>query len=68
MLTNLVPNQNSWIPVSGHWDDTLLIDNVRTVVDSFAVSHPLTRSGMTVVRVAVIPVPRLLGSRKLNFK
>ncbi|MFP3020346.1 MAG: hypothetical protein ACEY3F_03225 [Wolbachia sp.] len=25
------------MPVSGHWDDTLLIDNVRTVVDLFAV-------------------------------
>ncbi|NSM56863.1 hypothetical protein HET73_05760 [Wolbachia endosymbiont of Atemnus politus] len=22
-LTNLMPNRNSWIPVSGHWDDTL---------------------------------------------
>ncbi|WP_240991796.1 hypothetical protein [Wolbachia endosymbiont of Glossina morsitans morsitans] len=21
MLTNPVSNQNSWIPVSGHWDD-----------------------------------------------
>ncbi|MBV2146453.1 MAG: hypothetical protein KTM48_07355 [Wolbachia endosymbiont of Pissodes strobi] len=25
------------MPVSGHWDDTLLIDNVRTSVDLFAV-------------------------------
>ncbi|WP_419247015.1 hypothetical protein ACJZL1_03880 [Wolbachia endosymbiont of Rhagoletis indifferens] len=35
MLTNLVPNQNSWIPVSGHWDDILLVGsncNVRTVM------------------------------------
>ncbi|MDV6248522.1 hypothetical protein [Wolbachia endosymbiont of Zaprionus taronus] len=23
MLTNPVSNQNSWIPVSGHWDDTI---------------------------------------------
>ncbi|XHD31865.1 WPE palindromic element domain-containing protein [Wolbachia endosymbiont of Anurida maritima] len=25
-------NQNSWIPVSGHWDDILLVYNIRTVV------------------------------------
>ncbi|XPQ39629.1 hypothetical protein ACJZL1_01390 [Wolbachia endosymbiont of Rhagoletis indifferens] len=25
--------------MSGHWDDTLLIDNVRTAVDLFAVSR-----------------------------
>ncbi|WOE62481.1 hypothetical protein R0F62_04945 [Wolbachia endosymbiont of Drosophila aff. chauvacae BK-2020] len=23
ILTNLISNQNSWIPVSGHWDDIL---------------------------------------------
>ncbi|MCE4149074.1 WPE palindromic element domain-containing protein [Wolbachia endosymbiont of Rhagoletis cingulata] len=25
-------NQNSWIPVPRHWDDILLVYNIRTVV------------------------------------
>ncbi len=32
IFTNLMSNQNSWIPVSGHWDDILLVYNIRTVV------------------------------------
>jgi hypothetical protein len=28
ILTNLVFNQNSWIPVPEHWDDTLLVKRV----------------------------------------
>ncbi len=34
--------------------------------DLFALSQPLTSSGMTVVRLAVIQVARLLGSRQKN--
>ncbi|WP_265037147.1 hypothetical protein [Wolbachia endosymbiont (group A) of Anomoia purmunda] len=34
MLTNPVSNQNSWIPVSGHWDDTII-------------KEPVSATGMT---------------------
>ncbi|WP_454897130.1 WPE palindromic element domain-containing protein [Wolbachia pipientis] len=32
IFTNLMSNQNSWIPVPRHWDDILLVYNIRTVV------------------------------------
>ncbi len=32
IFTNLMSNQNSWIPVSRDWDDILLVYNIRTVV------------------------------------
>ncbi|MBC6686021.1 hypothetical protein H9I48_02005 [Wolbachia pipientis] len=46
MLTNLIKFLD---PSVKHWDGTLLMGqnhNVRTAMDSFAVSQPLTRSGM----------------------
>ncbi|MFP3036448.1 MAG: WPE palindromic element domain-containing protein [Wolbachia sp.] len=32
MLVCLLTSKLSWIPVSEHWDDILLVENVRTVV------------------------------------
>ncbi|RDD35609.1 Wolbachia palindromic element domain protein [Wolbachia endosymbiont of Cylisticus convexus] len=32
IFTHLISNQNSWIPVSGHWDDILLVYNIHIVV------------------------------------
>ncbi len=32
IFTHLMSDQNSWIPVSEHWDDILLVYNIRIVV------------------------------------
>lgn len=32
IFTHLMSNQNSWIPVLEHWDDIVLVYNIRTVV------------------------------------
>ncbi|MGL9758263.1 MAG: WPE palindromic element domain-containing protein [Wolbachia sp.] len=32
IFIHLMSNQNSWIPVSEHWDDILLVYNIRIVV------------------------------------
>ncbi|MDR0773108.1 MAG: hypothetical protein LBE46_02120, partial [Wolbachia pipientis] len=44
--TFLIKLHRSWIPVSGHWDDTPLVAQTTTFVQLCAVSQLLTRSGM----------------------
>ncbi|WCR58818.1 MAG: hypothetical protein PG978_000232 [Wolbachia endosymbiont of Ctenocephalides felis wCfeF] len=59
ILTNLVFNQNSWTPVSEHWDDTLLVKGVLKP-QCLRIKHLLSVAQTTYkLRCSYIEVSRL---------